>query len=260
MNLQEALDSLPTSKGVVVILSGGMDSTIALRLAVQKYWRDHTVPFMPVHAITFDYGQKQRREITMAKRTCAKLGVTSHKVIKLNFLNLLSQGVSANVDRTMTMPTIQQVLGDPAPKTEVPFRNMIMLSIASCYAQSKGLEHIICGLQVHDEYGYWDTTGKFLEKMNAVLDENRKDKIKIIAPFAKLNKYEEIMILDEMEDLQMLENTLTCYNPDSKGSSCGTCPSCSERIMNFAKAGFTDSVPYQIVIPWGKLIREHYVK
>ncbi len=250
----EALALLPESKGVAVILSGGMDSSIALRLCVEKYGKHN------VRALTFDYGQRQRREIAMATRVCKRLGVRQD-IVRLTYLKKFCEGYSANVDRKVKMPTIKEVLGDPSPKTEVPFRNMMLLTIAASFSQVTNLEHIICGLQVHDAYGYWDTTEDFITKMNAVLDLNRKDKIKVIAPFSSLSKYEEINILNELDgDLTLLENTLTCYDPDSKGKSCGKCPSCAERIMNFAKTGFTDPVPYQISIPWGKLIRENYIE
>jgi 7-cyano-7-deazaguanine synthase len=61
MKLEQALDLLPNTKGCVVILSGGMDSTIAMRLAVQKYGAGN------VAALTYYYGQKQKREIDMAR-------------------------------------------------------------------------------------------------------------------------------------------------------------------------------------------------
>lgn len=254
MNLNEALASLPKSnKGVVVIISGGMDSTIVLRLAVQKYGADK------VHALSFNYGQRQKQELHMAVKTCAKLGIAKSSIVSLNFLQEFSQGFSANVDRSVTMPTIKDVLGDPSPKTYVPNRNMIMLSIAAAYAEVNDLDCVLCGLQVHDEYSYHDTTQEFVDGLNSVLTMNRKKKITILAPFNALNKYEEILILNELGEVSLLENTLTCYDPDKAGRSCGKCPSCSERIMNFAKAGFTDPVPYQISIPWGELIKEHYV-
>lgn len=248
MRHDRALALLPNAKKVVVILSGGMDSAIATRLATAKYGACN------VHALTFSYGQRQSLEITKAGEICAILGV-HHFIADLSVLGEIAQGFSANVDRSIKMPTILDVIGDPSPKTEVPFRNMIMLSIASSYAQVNGCTHIICGLQVHDAYQYWDTTQSFLDKMNAVLNENRKDKITIIAPFASLNKLEEINILEDLDgNIDLLSHTLTCYDPNEIGESCGRCPSCSERIGGFAKAGHIDSIPYSVDIPWERLI------
>lgn len=245
---KQYLDKLPVSKGAVVILSGGMDSTIALRLCVEKYGSEN------VRALTFDYGQKQSIEIEKAKESTSLLNV-KHRVCDLSVLGSIGQGFSANLDTNIAMPTIKEVLGDARPKTYVPNRNMILMSIAAAYAEVEDISTIVMGLQVHDQYGYHDTTQKFVDKVNNTLSENRIIQIKVIAPFADLNKLNEIAILKELDgNVDLLSHTLTCYNPDSEGRSCGKCPSCSERIANFAKAGVIDPVPYSIDIPWSKLI------
>ncbi len=248
MTLNEALKLLPDTKGVVVILSGGMDSTITMRLAVEKYGKEN------VSALTFDYGQKQKREINMARVTTNMLEV-KHKIVNASFLGDISKGFSANVDTDMVMPTIKDVLGDPRPKTYVPNRNMILMSIAAAFAETQNVDTVLCGLQVHDEYGYHDTTQRWVDKVNDLLSENRIIKIKLVAPFSKLSKYDELNMLRELDgNLQLTLFTLTCYNPDVHGNSCGECPSCSERIANFIKIGEKDPIPYSKFIPWQDLI------
>ena len=249
MTLSEALKQLPDTKGVVVILSGGMDSTITMRLAVEKYGKEN------VSALTFNYGQKQKREIDMARATTHMLGV-KHKIVDATFLGDISKGFSANVDTDMAMPTIKDVLGDPRPKTYVPNRNMILMSIAAAFAETQNVDTVLCGLQVHDEYGYHDTTQRWVDKVNDLLSEYRIIKIKLVAPFSKLSKYDELNILRELDgNLQLTLFTLTCYNPDVDGNSCGECPSCSERIANFIKIGEKDPIPYSKSIPWQELIK-----
>lgn len=245
--MTKALDNLPNEGGAVVILSGGMDSTIAMALCVAKYGAEN------VRALTFYYGQKQSIEIDKARASTQMLGV-KHKVLNLEILGDISKGFSANVDSDIDMPTIQDVLGDPRPKTYVPNRNMILMSLAAAYAEVENITNIVMGLQIHDEYGYHDTTQKFVDKINAVLDENRIIKIKVLAPFALLSKYDELQICKEMGMEHLLAHTLTCYNPDEGGKSCGRCPSCAERIQNFAKAGMKDPIPYNINIPWDELL------
>lgn len=250
MNAAHALELLPNTKGCVVILSGGLDSTITLRLAVEKYGSEN------VAALTYDYGQKQRREITMASMSTNLLKV-KHKVVDASFLGDISKGFSANVDEDIEMPTINDVLGDPRPKTYVPNRNMILMSIAAAYAEVNNVDTILCGLQVHDEYGYHDTTQRWVDKINDVLSENRIIKIKVTAPFSKLSKLEELRILNELDsNVNLAMFTLTCYNPDSEHRSCGKCPSCSERIANFVKFGVKDPVTYSMNIDWDKLINK----
>lgn len=248
--------TLPDAKGAVIILSGGLDSTIAMRLAVEKYGKEN------VHALTFFYGQKQKEEVNMAKCSTYKLGVT-HKVIDATFLGEISKGFSANVDTNIAMPTIEDVIGDPRPVTYVPNRNMILLSIAAAYAETQKVDVVICGLQQNDTYNYHDTTPRFIEKINAVLNENRIIQIKVVSPFINSTKTDELNQLIELDgntDLAAL--TLTCYNPqggtgcvkvDKNGilyndtidvKSCGVCPSCSERLKAFSNLGLKDPVLY----------------
>ena len=239
----EFLKTLPEATKVVMILSGGLDSTIAMRLAVEKYGKDN------VTALTFYYGQKQSIEIEKAKSSTKYLSVL-HKVVDLSFLGDISKGFSANVDTEIAMPTIKDVLGDPRPKTYVPNRNMILLSIAAAYAETVDANAIFCGLQATDEYSYHDTTPRFVNKLNDVLSENRVIKIKIYAPFATLSKKDELRLLIELNDIDLVKHTLTCYNPNSLGESCGKCPSCSERINAFMTNKLIDPIPYSVNIPW----------
>jgi 7-cyano-7-deazaguanine synthase len=217
-------------------------------LLVEKYGRDH------VFALTYDYGQKQKREIDMAIKTCIHLGI-KHKVLDLSILGEIVKEVSANISGTdVAMPTIKDVLGDPQPKTYVPFRNMILNSLAFSFAESNNASHVFTGLQVHDEYGYWDTTQKFVDCMNSVASQNRTHKVELLAPFSQLSKYDEIEISKELNNVR-LDYTLTCYDPDVSGRSCGVCPSCSERIQNFIRANVRDPIPYIHGVDWDRFVR-----
>jgi 7-cyano-7-deazaguanine synthase len=125
------------------------------------------------------------------------------------------------------------------------------MSIAAAFAETQNVDTIITGLQSTDEYNYHDTTARWIGKVNDLLSENRILKIKLIAPFSSLSKYQEIKILNELDgNVDLLIFTLTCYNPDTEGRSCGKCPSCSERVQAFKKLALKDPVPYSINIPW----------
>ena len=100
------------------------------------------------------------------------------------------------------MPTIKEVLGDPQPKTYVPFRNMILLSLTMAKAESSNASHVFTGLQIHDEYGYWDTTGKFVDSINAVAAQNRNHKVKIEAFYVYSDK--------------VIPTTISLYRPLTK--------------------------------------------
>ena len=247
--LFHSLMACPSGHGAVVVMSGGMDSTIAARLAVEKYGAEN------VHALSFYYGQKQSIELEKAKENAASLGLAKHQLVDITFLGDMVRGVSANIVGGKAMPTIKDVLGDPAPSTEVPFRNSILIMVTASYAQANGLQTIFTGVQAQDEYSYWDTTPAFIEAMNGVISQNRMHNIKVHAPWQGVNKAQEIAVLVEIDgNADLLKNTITCYDPFGD-VSCGICPSCAERIANFAKAGLVDEIPYAINIPWDKLIK-----
>ena len=245
MNLEEFKKTLPElseGKKVVSVLSGGLDSSTLTYLLVDKYGADNVV------ALSYFYGQKQSIELEKAKTTCNKLGV-KHHLLDITFLGEAVKNVCANIKGTdVQMPTIEDVLGDPQPPTEVPFRNAILNTIAFSFAQANNCQYVFTGIQIHDSYGYWDCTQDFLDVMNHLSSLNRLHNIQLVAPFKSMSKCEEIKIGNELE--VPYEDTLTCYNPNDKGESCGKCPSCSERIMNFKKAGMKDPALYSIEIDW----------
>lgn len=253
MNLNEALDRLPnTNKNVLAVLSGGLDSSVMTMLLVNKYGAQR------VSAVSYDYGQKQRVELEKAFGLCNKLGI-KHKILNLEILGDIAKPMSANIGGTdVKMPNIKEVLGDPQPPTYVPFRNLIMLSLTMSVAEVAKASHVFTGLQVHDEYGYWDTSQRFVDSINAVAVQNRTHKVEVIAPFSELSKRQEIDLAYEMNKGELLSSTITCYNPqDSK--SCGVCPSCAERIMNFVKAGYRDPIEYVDSFNWDHAISRYEV-
>lgn len=172
----------------LIILSGGLDSTTMLYDVVFNHGAGN------VHALSFNYGQKHTIELEKAALSCKKLGV-KHTITDMRFLGDMVSGVSALIeDSDISIPTIQDVLGDPAPVTEVPYRNMIMCSLAFAYAQANDADEIYIGIQLRDEYGYWDTSIDFLENINNVSKLNRKHNISLVAPYVTKSKQEEIAI------------------------------------------------------------------
>ena len=247
MRLVDLYNKLPdTDQNVLSVLSGGLDSSIMTMCLVAKYGKDRVV------ALSYDYGQKQKIELQKAAEMCAKLDI-GHKILDLGILGEIAEPISANISGLeVEMPTIHDVLGDPQPKTYVPFRNLILLSLTMAQAEASNASHVFTGLQVHDEYGYWDTTQKFVDSLNEVASQNRTHKVEIMAPFSLLSKKQEIDLCVELQQTNLLIHTLTCYDPDEEGRSCGKCPSCAERIQNFMKADIVDPIPYQIDIPWNQ--------
>lgn len=251
LSLKDALDRLPdTDKNVLAVLSGGLDSSVMTMLLVAKYGAER------VSAVSYDYGQKQRVELERAFALCNKLRIR-HRILDLNVLGDIARPMSANIGGTaVNMPTIQDVLGDPQPPTYVPFRNLIMLSMTMSLAEVQKASHVFTGLQVHDEYGYWDTSQRFVDSLNNVAEQNRTHSVEIVAPFSQLSKQDEIELAIEMDKFELLSDTISCYNPVD-GKSCGTCPTCAERIMNFVKAGRQDPIDYVDGFDWIKITQQY---
>jgi len=236
----------------VVILSGGLDSTVLTYYVRNKLHRDVT-------AISFDYGQRQSVELSCARTTCDKLGI-QHHVISLGFLQPLLAKVCSNLKgSTIDVPDVEDILGHPQPVTYVPNRNALMLNMSVTIAEAIGAEEVYIGLQCHDLYGYWDTTPEFLSRVNGVFDLNREHKIKVIAPFIDWNKAKEIQLGTELG--VPFEDTWTCYNPQwvntdtgavqvhgmkpKKQVACGKCGACAERLKNFELCNIVDPVEYK---------------
>lgn len=236
--------NLPKANKVVITHSGGLDSSTALICAVEFYGKDRVI------SVGYNYGQKQVKELEKAQELCDELGVTRY-VMDLSILGDIVKNVSSNIQgSSVAMPTIQDVLGDPQPKTEVPYRNMIMLSLTMAFAQANSCDYIFTGVQATDQYSYWDTTSEFIKKINEVSDLNRQHNIQVVAPFSNLSKKQEIQILQDLGKFGLLKHTLTCYDPTEDIKSCGKCPSCSERIKAFKDLNLKDPIDYVVNIRW----------
>jgi 7-cyano-7-deazaguanine synthase len=106
---------------------------------------------------------------------------------------------------------------------------MVLLALAAAYAEAKGVQDVFYGAQRQDEYGYWDCSGKFVERLNDVLSLNRGKPVRVHAPFARMRKAEVLRLGLELG--VDYEHTWTCYRGGAK--PCGTCPSCVERDAAF---------------------------
>ena len=190
------------SKAVVPI-SGGLDSSVILSIAAKKHDE--------VYAITYNYGQKHNKEILCAGTQVDDFSskIEEHKIIDIRFLKDIASTSSLTNDN-IPVAYAKDVLGDAQTVNYVPFRNMMMLSIAAAYAETVGAEVVYHGAALVDsQAGYWDGSKEFLEQINNVIALNRKNRIKIEAPLIKASK-KEIIIMG-MYNRVNFENTWTCY-------------------------------------------------
>ncbi|CAN7382847.1 7-cyano-7-deazaguanine synthase QueC [Trinickia sp. LjRoot230] len=215
----------------VVIVSGGMDSVTLLHEVV----RDAS---QPVLALSFAYGQRHQRELQCASTQTRRLGC-DHRILDLAAL-APALADSALTDEQRAIPKISEAMGDPQPPTYVPNRNMLFLAIAVALAETTNRDTVYYGAQKHDLYGYWDTTPEFIARLNAVYGLNRKQPVRIVAPFMHLSKSE---VLKRGLALGVdYDETWSCYAGGER--ACGVCPTCAERLAAFKEVGLSDPLVY----------------
>lgn len=229
------MTAIQTSPAVVLV-SGGLDSSVLLHHVVRQ------LRGAPVHAVSFDYGQRHSKEIECAHWQADAADVAAHRVVDVTFLGELVKGASALVSGGRTVPDLSDLNADQLdqPPTYVPNRNMILLSIAAAYAETQGIRDVYYGAQALDEYGYWDCTTEFLARVNRVLSLNRRDTITIHAPFIHKKKVESVRLGIELG--VNFGYTWSCYRGGDL--ACGTCPTCVERLKAFEEAGVEDPLRY----------------
>lgn len=218
-------------KRAVVLLSGGLDSSVAIYLAKREGFE--------VYALSFDYGQKHNKEIDCAKKTVISVGAAQHNIITLQ-LNLW--GGSSLTDSKMEVEDGDLSRTD-IPDTYVPARNMVFLSVAASYAEAIGAQDIFIGVSEVDYSGYVDCREEFIEAMEnainkgTVMAAEHGKKIKVHTPFINKTKAEEIKLGEELGVDWSL--TWSCYRGGEK--PCGKCDSCLLRAKAFAEAGVIDN-------------------
>ncbi|MFQ6108664.1 MAG: 7-cyano-7-deazaguanine synthase QueC [Candidatus Aminicenantales bacterium] len=218
-------------KKSVVLFSGGLDSTTAL------YWALHL--YEKVFALTFDYGQRHRIEVHMAKKHAQKLGV-SHRILKVD-LNQI--GGSALTDSHLPLPEYERTeeIKERPPSTYVPFRNGIFLSLAAAWAEVEGVKDIICGFNIIDSPDYPDTRKDFVKAMELAINTGTKasfsqEKFRILSPFVDMKKADIIRKGIELgADFSL---SISCYRGEE--IPCQKCSTCLLREKAFQEAGMAD--------------------
>jgi 7-cyano-7-deazaguanine synthase len=226
----------------VVPFSGGMDSTTILYHVKNMYDE--------VYTISFFYGQKHKKELTIAQLTAQKAGVEEHKLVDVSFFKEIAS-TSSLTNNKIDVAKAKDVMGDPQTVNYVPFRNMMLLSIACAYAETVGASTVYHGAAQADSVaGYWDGSPEFLNEINKVTALNRRNKIGIKAPLLTMSKGEIIKF--GMGLGVNYADTWTCYEGSEK--ACGECTACALRIKGFIDAGVRDPLCYSKEIPWEKYI------
>jgi len=214
-------------KKAVCLLSGGPDSAVASAAAKREGYE--------IYCLSFDYGQIASNELESARLVAKKLGAKEHKTVDLSVLkNIYGSGVTALTDKKMKMPEKfeQSVI--------VPFRNGILISIATGYASAIGAEAIYYGAQMDDAPFYPDCRPEFAEAISEAISRGTDSKIVVKNPLAHMKKFEVILLATKLG--VPLELTWSCYLNGEV--HCGRCESCKNRKNAFKAAGVRDPTEY----------------
>ncbi|WON76185.1 7-cyano-7-deazaguanine synthase QueC [Serratia sp. UGAL515B_01] len=206
-------------KRAVVVFSGGQDSTTCLIQALQQYDE--------VHCITFDYGQRHRAEIEIAKVLSQTLGAKAHKILDVGLLNELA--ISSLTRSNIPIPDHESSSQEALPNTFVPGRNILFLTLASIYAYQVQAEAVITGVCETDFSGYPDCRDEFVKALNHAMILGIGRNIRFETPLMWLNKAETWALADYYRQMECIRHdTLTCYN-GIQGDGCGKCAACHLR-------------------------------
>lgn len=147
-----------TSPTAIALLSGGLDSATAAALAIEAGDR--------VIGLSFDYGQRHRRELTAAATVAAALALEEHLVIQVN---LALWGGSALTDSRIPVP-VDGPQDDGIPPTYVPGRNTVFIALGLSLAEARGAERLVLGVNAVDYSGYPDCRPDYLEAFQGLAD------------------------------------------------------------------------------------------
>jgi 7-cyano-7-deazaguanine synthase len=216
---------------LLVIFSGGMDSFTVLNLAVTQG--------LEVYALSFDYGQRHKKELDYASRACAELNV-HHKIVDISAINQLIGGSSLTSDIEVAEGHYAE---ESMKSTVVPNRNMILLSMAVGYAVSLKATQVFYGAHSGDHAIYPDCRPEFVHKMNDVCAIANYEAVEIVTPYLEVSKI-DILTAGLKMGLDY-GKTWTCYNGREK--ACGKCGACQERLEAFEKNNIKDPLSYESI-------------
>jgi 7-cyano-7-deazaguanine synthase len=222
------------SDKAVVLVSGGLDSSTVLALALQQGYRCYT--------LSFDYGQRHRSELEAAKRVSELMKVEEHKIVRLDMGTI---GGSALTDTTIDVPE-QETAGIPV--TYVPARNTVFLSIALGWAEVLEADTIFLGVNAVDYSGYPDCRPEYISSFETMANLATRagvegKKLSIQAPLIDMTKGE---IVSAGASLGVdYSQTVSCYQASIEGLACGKCDSCRLRLEGFNQAGISDPTRYK---------------
>lgn len=230
----------------LVLLSGGLDSTVALAEAYEMHEGVHNT----VGTISFIYGQKHTTELNAAYAVADYYGIDNHRVVEMPEVFAGTGSVIIAENEEDIPQASYEELSDEygVSPTYVPFRNANFLSLATSVALVEGADEVWAGMHAEDahNWAYPDCTPEFLGAMAGAIYVGTYQQVRLTVPHMNRTKAE---VVQKGLDLRApFELTWSCY--EGRNQACGVCATCVGRIQAFARVGEKDPVSYEIEIDW----------
>ncbi|HEX8985319.1 MAG TPA: 7-cyano-7-deazaguanine synthase QueC [Bryobacteraceae bacterium] len=223
-----------SARRAVCLVSGGLDSATVLAYARREGFE--------CYALTFDYGQRHRRELEAAGRVARTLGAVRHITLRIGLDAFGGSALTSALEVPKHRPA--QEMGSGIPATYVPARNTIFLSCALAWSETLEAQDIFIGVNAIDYSGYPDCRPEYLEAFERMAQLATKAgvegraRVRIHAPLLRLSKADIVKLGNELGlDFGL---TWSCYDPSPDGHPCGACDSCLLRARGFEEAGVED--------------------
>lgn len=223
----------------ICLLSGGLDSSTCLGVARRDGF--------DCYALSFDYGQRHRVELTAAANVAKHMGALEHRTVRIDLRAFGGSALTSDI-AVPKHDSVEQ-LGTGIPITYVPARNTIFLSYAMAWAEVLECSDIFIGVNALDYSGYPDCRPEFIEAFEHLANLATKSGVEgrthlhVHTPLKELNKAGIVRLGAQIGvDFAL---THSCYDPDETGRPCGQCDSCLLRKKGFEEAGVYDPLPYR---------------
>jgi 7-cyano-7-deazaguanine synthase len=223
-----------SAEPAIVLLSGGLDSTTVLAIALAEGYE--------TYALSFRYGQRHDVELDAARRVADRHGVARHLVADIDLRMFGGSALTDDID--VPHHASADELDTQIPVTYVPARNTVFLSFALAWAETLAASDVFVGVNALDYSGYPDCRPEYIHAFERMANLATKagvegrQRLRIHTPLIDLTKAQIIRRgLDLGVDYSL---THSCYDPDAAGQACGTCDSCLLRRRGFAELGMED--------------------
>lgn len=208
---------------VILLLSGGIDSTTLLHELVERG--------LEVHCLIFDYGQTLQKEVQVAVNNATRLR-QPYKVISID-LGFSGSKCSLISDTEIDKGRMDKQINKKTPSSYVEFRNGILLSYAVMYAEVNDIHRIYGGFNGLNSGNYYDDTRLFIQSFSraANIGTDPDFWLKILSPYAKINKSDIVERGKSLKNPVNYSLTWSCY--ENGEEHCGQCDSCYQRKKAF---------------------------